>query len=89
MIFSPRNSNVFYCAAHEGKERFLFYFYSRGTQTGTLCELTPGTKFTAEWFDPQCGKLSPGEELTVDSSGKLELPEKENDEDWVLYVKKI
>ena len=89
MIFSPRNSNVFYCAAHEGKERFLFYFYSRGTQTGTLCELTPGTKFTAEWFDPQCGQLSPGEELTVDSSGKLELPEKENDEDWVLYVKKI
>ncbi len=89
MIFQPKNENVFHCAAHEGTLRFLFYFYSRNTQTGALLELTPETRFSSLWFNPRNGVYEEETVLTVDSSGTLVLPQKPDGEDWVLYLGKI
>ena len=73
-------------AAHEQAKRFVFYFYSTGTETGTLANLAPGRVVTAVWFDPQTGAQQSPVTLTVSESGTVALPKKPNDADWVLYV---
>ena len=85
MRFTP-GAKVFYVAAHEQAKRFVFYFYSTGTETGTLENLAPGRVVTAVWFDPQTGAQQSPVTLTVSESGTLALPKKPNDADWVLYV---
>ena len=85
MRFTP-GDKVFYVAAHEQAKRFVFYFYSTGTETGTLENLAPGRVITAVWFDPQTGMEQPPVTLTVLESGTVALPKKPNDADWVLYV---
>jgi hypothetical protein len=85
MRFMP-GAKVFYVAAHEQATRFVFYFYSTGTETGTLANLAPGRVVTAVWFDPQTGAQQSPVTLTVSESGTVALPKKPNDADWVLYV---
>ena len=85
MRFTP-GAKVFYVAAHEQAKRFVFYFYSTGTETGTLENLAPGRVVTAVWFDPQTGAQQSPVTLTVSESGTVALPKKPNDADWVLYV---
>lgn len=85
MRFMP-GAKVFYVAAHEQAKRFVFYFYSTGTETGTLANLAPGRVVTAVWFDPQTGAQQSPVTLTVSESGTVALPKKPNDADWVLYV---
>ena len=85
MRFTP-GVKVFYVAAHEQTKRFVFYFYSTGTETGTLENLAPSRVVTAVWFDPQTGAYQPPVTLTVSESGTVALPKKPNDADWVLYV---
>ena len=85
MRFTP-GAKVFYVGAHEQAKRFVFYFYSTGTETGTLENLAPGRVVTAVWFDPQTGAQQSPVTLTVSESGTVALPKKPNDADWVLYV---
>ncbi len=85
MRFTP-GAKVFYVAAHEQAKRFVFYFYSTGTETGTLENLPIGRVVTAVWFDPQTGAYQPPVTLTASESGTVALPKKPNDADWVLYV---
>lgn len=86
MRFVPESGKVFYVGAHEQSKRFVFYFYSTGTETGSLENLAPGRVVTAVWFDPQTGVYQPPVTLTVSESGTVALPKKPNDADWVLYV---
>lgn len=86
MKFVPENQDVFYVGAHEQAARFIFYFYSPGTATGTLQALPAGRTLSAVWFDPQTGESKEPVCLTVAEDGTAALPQKPNEEDWVLEV---
>lgn len=86
MKFESKSKKVFRYAAFDGQGLFVFYFYSSARETGALKELTPGTACVLEWFDPQTGKAQSAGESAVSEDGSLILPEKPNEQDWVLVV---
>ena len=86
MEFVPASPSVFRFAAHAGHREFVFYFYSRAKETGTLQGLEPGTGYACTWFDPQTGRSLETVMQKTGPSGVLELPQKPDEKDWVLSV---
>jgi len=86
MEFVPSSPSVFRFAAHDGHREFLFYFYSKALETGTLQGLEPQSEYACTWFDPQTGRSMETVSQKTLPSGTLELPQKPNEQDWVLCV---
>jgi len=82
--FTPEEDSAWACAHTPG--RYVLYFYGKNRVTGTLAGLKPSAEASLLWFNPRTGEQSDNISVAVSSEGKLHLPEKPDDSDWVLTV---
>ena len=68
------------------KDRHVLYFFNKDIVTGTLSSLQPTQEMELSWFNPRTGEKAETLICTSDASGKLVLPHKPDNQDWVLSV---
>ena len=74
------------CAHAMTPDRHVLYFYSKETATGALTGLAPDRKHELEWYNPRTGESGKRFESRSDADGRLVLPERPDNQDWVLTV---
>lgn len=67
-------------------DRHVLYFYSKETTTGALTGLAPDRKHELEWYNPRTGETGKRLESKSGADGRLVLPERPDNQDWVLTV---
>ena len=74
----------------DGDTVFLIYFL-QGTDPRKAIWLKAAKKdmaYTATWFDPRTGEKKVLSEPLVPESGELKLPDRKDNQDWMLIVRK-
>jgi len=72
--------------ATEADQRVVLYTYGKKRSLGSLLRLRPATTFTVCWFDPRTGRRRRMPDRLTTETGTLALPDKPDDEDWVLLL---
>lgn len=67
-------------------DRHVLFFYSKETATGVLTGLAPDRKHELEWYNPRTGETGKRLESKSGADGRLILPERPDNQDWVLTV---
>lgn len=90
-FFRSASESVFYMAAQDLEGLYVLYFYSTPQETGSMQMLTPSAKYILTWFNPRTGEtLSDSAVRTLSQpDGTLVLPQKPDENDWVLTVQKL
>ncbi len=87
------NSAIYTCAT-EGNNTYVIYFYNKTTLTGTVGNMDAEATYTAQWFNPRtCEYTLISQEVKSDTTDKngapgYRLPDKPDNEDWVLFMTK-
>jgi hypothetical protein len=73
----------------DGKGTFLIYFRKGVDPQASIAikDVPAGMTLSAAWFDPRTGKTQPGEAAMAPRDGRLALPNRPDDQDWMLIVK--
>jgi hypothetical protein len=85
LVSSWSGEDITLCAAVDD-QLALIYLLTSGTVKVRFS--TPGTQYTAAWFDPVSGKRFPDFMLTSDTLGDLTSTTPPGDQDWVLTLRK-
>ncbi len=90
--FAPKNGGVYTCAT-AGNEIYVVYLYNQSTATGLLLGMDENASYIIQWFNPRTGEYTPiSLEATVNPTWGIhpayELPQKPDNEDWVLLATK-
>ncbi|MBR4756223.1 MAG: DUF4038 domain-containing protein [Bacteroidales bacterium] len=81
--FIPEASAYAYARSQETR---ILYFFSTETKTGALLDFSPGQKISLRWFNPRTGQEAEPFTRHADASGRLDLPERLDTNDWVLLI---
>ncbi|MBP5511714.1 MAG: DUF4038 domain-containing protein [Kiritimatiellae bacterium] len=81
--FKPDAGALCACASI-GDSRYVLYFYSRNTATGTIRRAESAAPLKARWFNPRTGEAKPWTKLPPARDGLLRLPAKPDTSDWTL-----
>lgn len=84
--FEPSDSTAYAYAKDSAADRHILYFYDDGIPTGCLTGLDGGKLYRLSWFNPRTGKTEDSQSSAADESGRMSLPSKPDDLDWVLKV---
>jgi len=57
------------------------------TQSGVLHHLEPGATYESRWFNPRMGTWQAPIRATADTSGNLALPDKPDNQDWLIVTR--
>lgn len=77
-------------AKADGNKTYLVYF-PRGKPLSMkvwLVNIPSGAKYSAEWFDPRTARKAKLREALIASESRLELPRTNDEQDWVLILRK-
>lgn len=90
--FSAKNGGVYTCAT-AGNTLYVVYLYNRSTATGYLLGMDENASYTVQWFNPRTGEYTLiSQEVKNNSSigthPAYEVPQKPDNEDWVLLATK-
>lgn len=66
----------------------VLYFFSKEDATGEIVDFLPDESLDALWFNPRDGVKGSPVKLKADGHGKLTLPSRPDDLDWVLLITK-
>ena len=83
--WSEMNENCWYSLASNGNSTYVAYFYNTTKDTGALRGMDD-TKYTAQWFNPRDNSYTDIGTVRPDADGKWDIPEKPDENDWVLKV---
>lgn len=73
-----------YSAAYIKDERYVVYFYNKGTETGFFRGLQKGKTYQCRWFQPCTGEYREAYRAKADKDGMLKIGEKPDNGDWVF-----
>ncbi|MCX8128595.1 MAG: DUF4038 domain-containing protein [Clostridia bacterium] len=68
---------------------YTVYFYNIGKDTGVLKNMDSGKVYTAEWFNPRTGKYTIINDGIKPETGRYNIPQKPDNEDWMLLVRQM
>ena len=69
-------------------EKFeILYFFSKEHATGTINDLRPEKLYKLMWYNPRSGEMTRQTKISSEADGKLKLPLKPDEEDWVVVLK--
>lgn len=83
--FSAKSAAYAY-AKGDGVE--LLYFFARDTKSGTINSLEPNRRYNLVWYNPRTHKAQKAVKICSDENGSLTLPDKPDQQDWVVMVKR-
>ena len=87
-------TSAIYTCATDGNDTYVVYFYNKTTRTGMLGNMDGNAIYTLQWFNPRTNQyIAISQEIkpnTTDKNGApgYQLPDKPDNEDWVLLVTK-
>ncbi|WP_370095528.1 DUF4038 domain-containing protein [Winogradskyella sp.] len=82
-FFDPARSII----SSDDNETYVIYFFGPGTTTGTLKNLDNDYIYSAQWFNPRTGVYTDIPKF-IPLSGEKTLPNRPDDQDWVMLVTK-
>ena len=65
---------------------YVVYFHNVTVNTGALKQMDDKAAYSASWYDPRSGKYTEISKSVHSSSGEWQLPEKPDEQDWLLLV---
>ena len=71
--------------SHKEQDIFIYYFFSKDPETGTLRGLKKNTRYQARWFDSINGKFIDLPAITTET-GETDIPPRPSLRDWVLLL---
>ena len=81
--FEPRSTAYVYART---PNTHVLYFFAKSLDTGEITDIQPGKVLKATWYNPRSGESLASAQVTAGQDGRLALPEKPDNEDWVLMI---
>lgn len=84
--WSQMAEDCFFTLASDEDKRFVVYIYNTTKSTGTLKQLNSKKDYVAEWLNPRTNERIGVDNVDVAGDGSWQIPEKPDEQDWVLCV---
>lgn len=81
--FQPRSKAYVYART---PNTHLLYFFANSIDTGEITDIQPGKALKATWYNTRVGERLAPVDVAAGQDGRLSLPDKPDNEDWVLMI---
>ena len=81
--FEPRSKAYVYART---PNTHVLYFFANSIDTGEITDIQPGKVLKATWYNPRVGERLAPVDVAAGQDGRLSLPDKPDNEDWVLMI---